>query len=141
MERTMFLNEAFPGDIRRQTRAFERGVVTELDLKAFTFVQFILALVEDQHNTQRILDEIEQTPEFVQDYFQEILRRLPCEGDRWDWPPGGVLANPGGGVAWQKPCPETQDAIAILRRCVTEFWAARGQVRNLSAGTPGCKNR
>ena len=129
----MLLTEPFPGDIRRQAQAFERKVVTELDLNAFTFVTFINALVEDPHDTHRILDEFERTPKFVQDYFVEILRRLPCEGDRWDWPPGVVLAYPVGVVAWQKPDPEIRDAIAILRRCLVEFWATRGQVRNVSA--------
>ncbi|MCI0352941.1 MAG: hypothetical protein L0Z53_26260, partial [Acidobacteriales bacterium] len=122
--------------VNRRIQLYERQVLTEHQLNDGVFCLFVDALCDDPDDTTRIASAFERLSESTRSHFEHLLRRLPCEGNNWDWPPGGVLANPNGVVAWRTPPPEVQDAIATLRRCVIDYWAARNQIRDVAPGSP-----
>lgn len=122
--------------IDRRTNAFKRQLLTETQFQDGVFLLFVNALVDDPQATARVTAEFGRLDDLTKSHFESMLKRLPCEGDFWDWPPGGMLVNPGGCVAWQTPIPAVQDAIASLRRCVTDHWSACGQFRDVAPGGP-----
>jgi hypothetical protein len=100
-EESMYTVNELKSSVIRSVSYYEKGLMTQLMVGSRLFGDFAFTLHEHPQEWQEIAESLVLIPEplIVAMVKQLAARRLP--DGRWQWPPQGAIATPGGDTVFR----------------------------------------
>jgi hypothetical protein len=111
--------------VPRLVAAFDKGDLSQGQAICGLLTDCIITLTNHPDDINAMRAIVDGIPCDLFNGMVEHMTRLPTPDGRWDWPPGGILTNPGGLISWQSPIPEIRTGILKMRWCVEQALASK----------------